>query len=132
MKIFLSVILLFAFTAPVAAGSAADPIDEQGARHGQAIAAMATCPGAKTTIKVAELAAAIVPDDREAFQAASNRIIEAWQKAFACQDVDPAQSPREMNGCRKAKILSCTMTWREIGPDGSALPGLLEFAPSID
>jgi hypothetical protein len=131
MKICLSVFLLFAITAPVAADSA-DPIDEQGARHGQAIAAMATCPGAKTTIKVAELAAAVAPDDREAFQAASNRIIEAWQKAFACQDVDPAQSPREMNGCRKAKILSCTMTWREIGPEGSALPGLLDFAPSSD
>ncbi len=93
---------------------------------------MAICPGAKTTVKVAELAAAIHPDDRETFDAASNRIVVAWQKAFACQDVDPAQSPREMNGCRKAKILSCTMTWREIGPDGSALPGLLEFAPSTD
>ena len=120
MKTSLSVVLLFAIAAPVAADSA-DPVDEQGARHGQAIAAMATCPGAKTTVKVAELAAA-----------ASNRIVEAWQKAFSCQDVDPAQSPREMNGCRKAKILSCTMTWREIGPEGSALPGLLEFAPSDD
>jgi hypothetical protein len=131
MKTYLSVFVLCAMAAPVAAGSA-DPIDEQGARHGQAIAAMATCPGAKTTVKVAELAAAVAPDDREAFQAASNRIIEAWQKAFACKDVDPAQSPREMNGCRKAKILSCTMTWREIGPEGSALPGLLDFAPSND
>jgi hypothetical protein len=131
MKTPLSAILLIAIVAPVAADSA-NPIDEQGARHSQAIAAMATCPGAKTTAKVAELEAAIAPDDREAFKAASNRIIEAWQKAFACQDVDPAQSPREMNGCRKAKILSCTMTWREIGPDGSALPGLLDFAPSSD
>jgi hypothetical protein len=131
MKRSLSAILLFAICAPVAADSTA-PIDEQGARHGQAIAAMATCPGAKTTIKVAELAASVSSEDREAFEAASNRIIEAWQKAFACQDVDPAQSPREMNGCRKAKILSCTMTWREIGPEGSALPGLLEFAPTTN
>jgi hypothetical protein len=131
MKTSFSIILLLALTAPVAADGA-DPIDEQGARHGQAIAAMATCPGAKTTLKVAELAAAVAPGDREAFQAASDRIVKAWQKAFACQDVDPAQSPREMNGCRKAKILSCTMTWREIGPEGSALPGLLDFAPSSE
>jgi hypothetical protein len=129
MKIRLSSIILLAVSVPVAADTASS-IDEQGARHGQAIAAMTTCPGAKTTVKVAELAAAIAPEDREAFEAASQRIVEAWQKAFACQDVDPAQSPREMNGCRKAKILSCTMTWREIGPDGSALPGLLEFAPT--
>ncbi len=129
MKSRLSAIMLIAASVPVAAVDAIS-VDEQGARHGQAIAAMATCPGAKTTVKVAEIAAAISPEDREAFEAASNRIVQAWQKAFACQDVDPAQSPREMNGCRKAKILSCTMTWREIGPEGSALPGLLEFAPS--
>jgi hypothetical protein len=130
MKVGLSAIIVIASSVAVAAGNASLSLDEQGARHGQALAAMATCPGARTTIKVAELADAIASEDREAFEAASKQIVEAWQKAFTCQDVDPAQSPREMNGCRKAKILSCTMTWREIGPEGSALPGLLEFAPA--
>ncbi len=104
-------------------------VDEQGARHGQALAAMKTCPGARTTAKVGELAAAIPGSDREVFDAASTRIVAAWDKAFRCTDIDPAQFPRELNGCRKSKILSCTSAWREIGPDGSALPGLLEFAP---
>lgn len=105
-------------------------IDEQGARHGQALAAMEICPGAKTTPKVADLAASVAASDRPAFDAASTRIIAAWKKAFACKDANPADGPRQMNGCRKAKILSCTTAWREIGPDGAALPGLLEFAPS--
>jgi hypothetical protein len=112
------------------AGAAPLSIDEQGARHGQAIAAMQICPGAKTTGKVAELAASISDADRASFDAASNRIVAAWQKAFSCKDANPADGPRQMNGCRKAKILSCTSTWREIGPEGNALPGLLEFAPS--
>lgn len=104
-------------------------IDEQGARHGQALSAAKICPGARTTAKVAALAASIPAGDRPAFEAASQKIVTAWDKALTCQDVDPAQAPREINSCRKSKILSCTSTWREIGPDGAALPGLLEFAP---
>jgi hypothetical protein len=104
-------------------------IDEQGARHGQALSAAKICPGARTTAKVAALAASIKDADRAAFDAASQKIVVAWDKAFLCQDVDPAQAPREINSCRKSKILSCTSTWSEIGPEGAALPGLLEFAP---
>lgn len=105
-------------------------VDEQGARHGQAIAAAKTCPGAKSTVKLTELAESIAQADRAEFDAASNRIVAAWQKAFSCKDADPSNGPRQMNGCRKAKILSCTSTWREIGPEGSAYPGLMEFAPT--
>jgi hypothetical protein len=124
----LIVIFAFSIVAAVAQGSVLS-VDEQGARHGQSLAAMKTCPGARTTPKVAELAASIPGSDRAAFDTASANIVAAWEKAFRCTDIDPAQFPREVNGCRKSKILSCTSAWREIGPDGSALPGLLEFAP---
>ena len=121
--------LLIVPSAAVSGGSAPPSIDEQGARHGQALAAARICPGARTTAKIDELAASIPPDRRPEFNAASDRIVAAWNEAFACQDVDPAQYPREINSCRKSKILSCSTTWSEIGPEGSALPGLLEFAP---
>lgn len=121
--------LLIVPSAAVSGGSAPPSIDEQGARHGQALAAARICPGARTTAKIDELAASIPLDRRPEFNAASDRIVAAWNEAFACQDVDPAQYPREINSCRKSKILSCSTTWSEIGPEGSTLPGLLEFAP---
>lgn len=121
---------LIALAAAASAAAAQNfTIDEQGARHGQALSAAKICPGARTTAKVNALATAIKAADRVAFDAASQKIILAWDKAFLCQDVDPAQAPREINSCRKSKILSCTATWSEIGPEGTALPGLLEFAP---
>jgi hypothetical protein len=121
--------LLGGASAAMSGGSAPPSIDEQGARHGQALAAARICPGARTTAKVGQLAASIPLGRRTEFNAASDRIVAAWNEAFACRDVDPAQYPREVNSCRKSKILSCSTTWSEIGPEGSALPGLLEFAP---
>jgi hypothetical protein len=118
------------FPAAAQSGSSNLSIDELGARHGQALAAARICPGARTTPKVPELAASLPAGSQPAFEAASSRILAAWDKAFACKDVDPAQYPREVNSCRKAKILSCSSTWTEIGPEGSAIPGLLEFAPA--
>jgi hypothetical protein len=130
MRSFWAVLfLLIPPSAAVSGGTAPPSIDEQGARHGQALAAARICPGARTTAKIDELAASIPSDRRPEFNAASDRIVDAWNQAFACQDVDPAQYPREINSCRKSKILSCSTTWSEIGPEGSALPGLLEFAP---
>jgi hypothetical protein len=131
MRSLVAVLLLLILPSAAVSGAAGAPpsIDEQGARHGQALAAARICPGARTTAKIDELAASIPSDRRSEFNAASDRILAAWNEAFACQDVDPAQYPREINSCRKSKILSCSTTWSEIGPEGSALPGLLEFAP---
>jgi hypothetical protein len=127
----LTVTILIAVAAVVSSAAAQNlSVAEQGARHGQALSAAKICPGARTTAKVTALAAAVKEADRAAFEAASQTIVTAWDKAFLCQDVDPAQAPREINSCRKSKILSCTSTWSEIGPDGTALPGLLEFAPA--
>lgn len=126
--------LTFSSPAPAADASAEQPsvsVKDQGARHGQAIAAARICPGARRTPKAETLGNALTPDDRAVFDRESAVVVAAWEKAFSCTDVDPAQT-REINGCRKAKILSCTSAWREIGPEGAALPGLLDFKPGAD
>jgi hypothetical protein len=113
-------------TAP--SGAAEMSAADQGIRYGQALAAVRTCPGARLTPKAIALEQGVALTDRGTFRDASDRIVAAWANAFACKDVDPAQT-RDINGCRRAKILSCTTTWQEIGPDGTALRGLLEFRP---
>ena len=103
-------------------------LEERGARHGQALAAAEICPGAKLTPKVELLAENLRGQDLDLFLTHSKKVVLDWKTAFGCKDVDPAQT-RDINGCRRAKILSCSMTWQEIGPEGTALPGLLEFNP---
>jgi hypothetical protein len=125
----LALAVLAAFLAQPAASDAAElSAADQGIRYGQALAAVRTCPGARLTPKAAALEQGVAIAERGAFRDASDRIVAAWANAFACKDVDPAQT-RDINGCRRAKILSCTTTWQEIGPEGTALPGLLEFRP---
>lgn len=124
-------ILATLIACPAAAGAAEMTSEDQGIRYGQALAAARTCPGARLTPKAAALEEGVAVTERRTFRDASDRIVAAWANAFACKDVDPAQT-RDINGCRRAKILSCTTTWREIGPDGTALPGLLEFRPEDD
>lgn len=105
--------------------------DVAGAHHGQAVAAARICPGARLTPAIDAAARIYTGAAADQFATQSAHIVAAWEKAFSCTDVDPAQF-RDINGCRKSKILSCTTAWREVGPDGTALPGLLEFRPSDD
>ncbi len=102
-----------------------------GAHHGQAVAAARICPGARLTPAADAAITAYSGAAADQFAAQSALIVAAWEKAFSCTDIDPAQF-RDINGCRKSKILSCTTAWREVGPDGSELPGLLEFRPADD
>jgi hypothetical protein len=73
-------LIIVSLALPLSANAASPTlsIDEQGARHGQALAAAKICPGARTTPKVAALAAAIASNDRATFEAASSRIVAAW------------------------------------------------------
>lgn len=103
-------------------------VEERGARHGQALAAARFCPGARLSDEAEKLQITLNKSERVVFNENSQKVKASWEKAFQCTDVDPAQT-REINGCRRAKIISCTMTWQEIGPEGTALPGLLEFKP---
>lgn len=134
-RFFTAVALALVFC-PVICGvdraMASDPapltVKDLGVRHGQAIAAVRICPGARLTVKVATLGTNLTRPDLAVFRDESDRILTAWASAFSCRDVDPAQT-REINGCRRAKILSCNQTWREIGPEGTELPGLIQFRP---
>lgn len=119
---------VFAETASKFSTPSSLSLKEQGARRGQALAASRFCPGARLTEKAEKLDATLNEQEIAIFAEHSQKVEAAWEKAFTCTDVDPAQT-REINGCRRAKILSCTMTWKEIGPEGTALQGLLEFKP---
>ena len=121
--------LLLMFNSGVAAHPLENlTLEERGARHGQALAAARFCPGAKLSEKAEKLKETLNQDEILVFTKQSENVLISWEKAFLCTDVDPAQT-REINGCRKAKILSCTTTWKEIGPEGTAFQGLLEFKP---
>jgi hypothetical protein len=94
-----------------------------GARYGQARGALEICSGAKTTDMASALAALYQGDDLIAFQSQAAKIYEAWMKVKNCASLDdPSQ-------CRMIVDESCAAAFAEIGPSGTALPGLLERQP---
>jgi hypothetical protein len=121
--------LAIAFAVPAHAQSPG-PADT-GARIGQARSAAKICPGAKLTPKVEELSASMPAETQAEASAAAAKVEATWAKTFDCFDYDP--ETRRATGCRKLKIMSCNAAWTEIGPEGTAIPGLLEFsAPPED
>ena len=111
----------------LATGASAADIDprEIGPRIGQAHSAAKICPGARLTPLAGSITTRVTASERAAFDSGVAEVTAAWTKAFDCVDVDP-ETKREL-ACRKMKILSCNAAWQEIGPEGTALPGLLEF-----
>lgn len=97
---------------------------EAGARFGQATAAAKTCPGGKVTAKASGLVGAYTGEDAAVFQAEALKVTDAWEKAFACVEVDPTS--RRTTQCRKMRLTSCRQAWIEIGPEGRDLAGLLD------
>lgn len=116
-------VLLAAMALGGAAGAAsAEPetlsAAEAGARYGQARGAGDLCEGLRPSAKVETLSASYGGADLDAFNAAASKVFQAWEDTMTCK-----QGPNE---CRRAHDLSCAEAVREIGPDGSRLPGLLE------
>lgn len=96
---------------------------EAGARHGQAMGVALLCYGLRTTPAVDDLPGRFAGRDRTAFDEQSGKIIAAWHAAGTCRNqADP-------NICRLTYEWSCSAAMREIGPSGSALPGLVEPQP---
>lgn len=121
--------ILSALTLLLAAGAsvlAAElPPREAGQRYGQAQSATRICPGAYLTERGLAFPSTVPPESRAEFDAGRDEVTSAWAKAFDCVDTDP-EMQREL-ACRKMKILSCNAAWSEIGPEGTALPGLIDF-----
>lgn len=94
---------------------------EAGARYGQALGAREVCYGSKLTAKAEALPAAYTGSELESFKAEAAKIYDAWLAVRACaRQSDP-------NQCKIIMDKSCLAAQAEIGADGNAVPGLVEF-----
>lgn len=101
---------------------AGPPLDarEAGARYGQALGVALVCYGLRTTPAADRLASAYAQTGHDAFQAEADKVLAAWREASSCRN---AGGP---NPCRLVYEWSCRDAIREIGPQGSKIPGLVE------
>ncbi len=105
---------------PVAAEPLVTP-REAGARYGQALGALEVCYGSKLTAKAEAMPAAYTGADLEAFKAEAAKIFDAWAAVRGCtKQNDP-------NQCKIIMDKSCLTAQSEIGADGTAMPGLVDF-----
>lgn len=102
------------------AGTARLEPREAGARYGQALGVALVCYGLRTTSATEKLQSAYSGGDKAAFQAEADKVLSAWREASGCRT---AGGP---NSCRLAHEWSCRDAVREIGPDGTKFPGLVE------
>jgi hypothetical protein len=93
-----------------------------GSRYGQALGAAETCDGGRITDKGAVLRALYTGEDLERFSAQENKIYEAWMRVKHCTTGEGS------NICKVVIEESCAAAMAEIGPAGSAFPGLFQIA----
>ncbi len=108
-------------TAPVeAAAAAATPtVRDAGIRYGQATGAAFVCENFKTTEKAESLTKAYSGADLDTFKQQAETVLAAWKKTLTCEKTgDP-------NQCRLIHQLSCSEAMKEIGPNGTVIPGLV-------
>ncbi len=92
-----------------------------GSRYAQALGASETCTGGKLTDKGAALNSLYTGANLDEFSAQEKKIYEAWQKVKHCvRDDNPDQ-------CKVIIDESCAAALSEVGPSGTAFPGLLEI-----
>jgi hypothetical protein len=93
-----------------------------GSRYAQALGASETCPGGKLTDKGAALGSLYTGAHLEEFSAQEKKIYDAWLKVKHCvRDDSPGQ-------CKVIIDESCAAALTEVGPSGTAFPGLLEIS----
>lgn len=96
---------------------------EAGARYGQAAGVAIVCYGMITKPAVEDLKAHYTGTDLEAFNDQAGIILNAWKDLLACKH---ASGPNE---CKLSHGKSCYEANREIGMNGSKLPGLVDAKP---
>jgi hypothetical protein len=92
-----------------------------GSRYAQALGASETCAGGKMTDKAALLASFYTGPKLEEFSAQEKKIYDAWMRVKHCADDD------NQNQCKIVIEESCAAAISEIGPAGTAFPGLFEI-----
>lgn len=94
---------------------------EAGARYGQAAGVAIVCYGLEVvTARVEELRARYRDTDLSEFDAEASKILAAWKETASCRN---SHGP---NPCKLSQVWSCQEALREIGPQGTAAPGLVE------
>jgi hypothetical protein len=93
---------------------------DAGARYGEAAGAALVCYGLKITPQVTELRARYQGDDLAEFDAEAGKVLQSWRSTLTCEH---AEGP---NDCKVSQQWSCQQALREIGPEGSAVRGLVE------
>jgi hypothetical protein len=96
------------------------PPRETGMRYGQALGVARVCYGLRTTEAAGQLEHIYEGAEREAFRAEAEKVLASWQEALSCAKTG---GPNE---CRLIYEMSCRDAYREIGPEGSQFPGLVE------
>lgn len=94
---------------------------EAGTRYGQALGVALMCYELKTTPAVDELKAKFAGADLAAFNQQAETIVAMWKEAMDCTK---SGGPNE---CRLTHYWSCQEALKEIGPEGTRLPGLVSL-----
>ncbi len=106
---------------PAKFGDLTNPRDA-GIRYGQAAGMASVCLDMKPTAKAEGLSATFTGEDLEKFKVQAETVLKSWKKTLACaHTADP-------NPCRLAHQMSCKEGYKEIGPAGSVVPGLVEMS----
>lgn len=119
-----SVLLLTCSGMAIAAQSLnAEGLDpkEAGSRYGQALGAVEVCYGSTLTEKAKSLANTYSGSDLETFKAQAAKVYAAWTAIKGCRRQD------DPNQCKIIMVKSCFAAEDEIGANGSAMAGLVEF-----
>lgn len=91
-----------------------------GSRYGQALGATEICIGSKITDKAKALEAGFTGQNLEDFKSQAAKVFAAWDSVKKCQN------SKDPNQCKIIMDRSCEAALNEIGPTGTAIPGLLE------
>lgn len=93
---------------------------EAGARYGQAAGVALLCYGMSTTELSEQLKSKYQGEALVAFTDQAERILAMWKDTLSCKH---AGGP---NQCRLSHAFSCAEAMKEIGPNGTKLPGLVD------
>ena len=79
------------------------------------------CENTSATEKAEGLIKTFSGPGLDAFKVQAENVLSAWKLTLTCEKTgDP-------NQCRLIHQISCKDAYREIGPDGAVLPGLIEY-----
>jgi hypothetical protein len=113
-------------TAPAADGSGPLTARDAGVRYGQAAGVAAVCENVHATEKAQQLIQNYSGADLDTFKVQADAVLAAWKKTLSCENAgDP-------NQCRLAHQISCGEAYKEIGPEGKVMPGLVEHRKPVE